>query len=169
MRALRLAVALTVAALVTVGFAGAANAQATGDDYPTEVCAVTNNVQPSATVSLECTGFPAGTTVTITLDGQVLGEAVVAADGTIAFSFPAPATCGNYALAVTDGATTQATTLTIACSPAAAVTTAGTLPYTGSDSSLPLVQIGAGLLAAGAVIMLTVRKRQSLAHAKVDA
>jgi LPXTG-motif cell wall-anchored protein len=161
MRALRLAVALTVAALVTIGFAGAASAITA--DYPTEACAATTDVDPGETVELECTGFPPGTTVTVSLDAEVLGEVVVADDGSVVFDFPAPA-CGTYTLSVSDGTTTQSTTLTVAC----AVSAAGTLPYTGTDSSLPLVQIGAGLLAAGALIMLTVRKRHTLAPAKVE-
>jgi LPXTG-motif cell wall-anchored protein len=48
---------------------------------------------------------------------------------------------------------------------AAAVTSAGTLPYTGSDSSLPLAEIGAGLLAAGGLTVVMVRRHQAQAEA----
>ena len=48
-----------------------------------------------------------------------------------------------------------------AVSNAAAVSPAGTLPYTGSDSSLPLAEIGAGLLAAGGLTVVVVRRRQA--------
>lgn len=44
---------------------------------------------------------------------------------------------------------------------AAAVDSAGTLPYTGNDSSLPLAEIGAGLLAAGGLMVVVVRRRQA--------
>lgn len=44
---------------------------------------------------------------------------------------------------------------------AAAVVSAGTLPYTGNDSSLPLAEMGAGLLAAGGLMVVVVRRRQT--------
>jgi LPXTG-motif cell wall-anchored protein len=50
-----------------------------------------------------------------------------------------------------------------AAAPAAAVNSAGTLPYTGSDSSLPLAEIGAGLLAAGGLAVVVVRRQQAKA------
>ena len=43
---------------------------------------------------------------------------------------------------------------------AAAVDTSGTLPYTGSDSSIPMAEIGVGLLAAGGLTVVMVRRRQ---------
>jgi LPXTG-motif cell wall-anchored protein len=48
---------------------------------------------------------------------------------------------------------------------AAAVTSSGTLPYTGTDSSLPLAEIGAGLLAAGGLAVVVVRRQQGKVHA----
>lgn len=41
----------------------------------------------------------------------------------------------------------------------ATVTAAGTLPRTGSDSSLPLAQMGAVLVALGGLVVLAARKR----------
>jgi LPXTG-motif cell wall-anchored protein len=161
-RALRIALALTVAALVSLGLAGAAGAQSA--DYPTEACTATTNVAPGAPVTVDCSGFPPGSTVILSLDGEVLGEVLVAPDGSLTTEFPAPAECGTYTLTATDGVTTQTTTIVVAC----AAATTGALPYTGNDSTLPLAQIGAGLLAAGAIVALTVRKRQHAA-VKVDA
>jgi LPXTG-motif cell wall-anchored protein len=46
---------------------------------------------------------------------------------------------------------------------ATAVSAAGTLPYTGNDSSLPLAEIGAGLLAAGGLAVVVVRRQQAKA------
>jgi LPXTG-motif cell wall-anchored protein len=48
---------------------------------------------------------------------------------------------------------------------AAAVSSSGTLPYTGTDSSLPLAEIGAGLLAAGGLAVVVVRRQQVKAEA----
>lgn len=44
-----------------------------------------------------------------------------------------------------------------------AAVSAGTLPYTGNDSSLPLAEIGAGLLAAGGLTVVMVRRQQAKA------
>jgi LPXTG-motif cell wall-anchored protein len=48
---------------------------------------------------------------------------------------------------------------------AAAVSSSGTLPYTGTDSSLPLAEIGAGLLAAGGLAVVVMRRQQGKAEA----
>ena len=42
----------------------------------------------------------------------------------------------------------------------AAVQSSGALPYTGSDS-LPFIQIGVALIAAGAIVTFAVRKRNA--------
>jgi LPXTG-motif cell wall-anchored protein len=44
---------------------------------------------------------------------------------------------------------------------AGAVQTSGQLPYTGSDSSIPMAQIGVGLLAVGALVTFAVRRRHA--------
>ncbi len=41
-----------------------------------------------------------------------------------------------------------------------AVDAAGTLPYTGSNSSLPLAEAGVALLAGGGALLLVVKRRQ---------
>ena len=45
-----------------------------------------------------------------------------------------------------------------------AVQASGTLPYTGSDSSLPLAEVGVGLLAAGGLAVVMVRRHQANAE-----
>ena len=49
----------------------------------------------------------------------------------------------------------------VAGAEAVAVEAAGTLPYTGNDSSLPLAEIGVALLAAGGLMVVLVRRRQA--------
>jgi LPXTG-motif cell wall-anchored protein len=44
---------------------------------------------------------------------------------------------------------------------AVAVSNVGSLPYTGSNNSLPLAEIGAGLLAVGGLTVVVVRRRQA--------
>ena len=51
----------------------------------------------------------------------------------------------------------------VSAASAAAVNSAGTLPYTGTDSSLPLAEIGVGLLAAGGLAVVVVRRQQAKA------
>lgn len=45
-----------------------------------------------------------------------------------------------------------------------AVQASGTLPYTGTDSSLPLAEVGAGLLAVGGLTVVMVRRHQANAE-----
>jgi LPXTG-motif cell wall-anchored protein len=162
-RSLRFTAALAVACLAFFGVAGVAGAVT----YSAAAVTTGQNVQPGSTDVASGTGFTPDTTVTVTLGAEVLGSVLVASDGTFSLSYTTPTTCGSYTLTATNGIESQTTTLTVAC--AAAVTT-GSLPYTGNDSSLPLAQIGAGLLAVGAVAVFGVRKRnQHLAHVKVDA
>jgi len=42
-----------------------------------------------------------------------------------------------------------------------AVTVSGTLPYTGTNSSLPLAEAGVALVAGGGALLLVVKRRQS--------
>jgi LPXTG-motif cell wall-anchored protein len=44
---------------------------------------------------------------------------------------------------------------------AQAVDPAGTLPYTGSDSTVPLAEAGVALLAAGGAVVLVMKRRQA--------
>lgn len=46
----------------------------------------------------------------------------------------------------------------------AAVQASGTLPYTGNDSSLPLAEVGVGLLAVGGLTVVMVRRHQANAE-----
>lgn len=59
----------------------------------------------------------------------------------------------------------QVEAVTQANEPAVAAVSAGTLPYTGSDSSLPLAEAGIALLAGGGALLLVVKRRQAQAQA----
>ena len=48
---------------------------------------------------------------------------------------------------------------------AGAVQTSGDLPYTGSNSSIPLAQMGVALLAVGALVTFAVRRRNHTSEA----
>jgi LPXTG-motif cell wall-anchored protein len=150
----RLVGAAAFALLAVFAVAGPASAQT----YPNGDCAAS---VAAGVIDLDCSGFLPGTEVNVTLDGEVLGSGLVRPDGTVALDANLPAECGTYNLAVSGGGVTRTTQVTVPCAPGAApgaVTPAGTLPYTGSDSA-PIAQIGVALLAAGALVTFAVRQR----------
>jgi len=71
-------------------------------------------------------------------------------------TIPTLATAGNHTITVTDGTTTTATTVTVTASGTSGGSSG--LPVTGSSNSLPLSQAGAALEAAGALVVLGVRR-----------
>ena len=97
---------------------------------------------------------------------KILRRTLVAAGVTVAVGLGAAGVAGaqtttDYTPAVE--AEVLGTQQTQAVS-AGAVSASGTLPYTGSDS-LPLAEIGAGLLAAGGLTVVMVRRHQAQAEA----
>ena len=153
---------VAVAALLMLGFSSTAGAQTVvPPNYPPVTCTVQVIISNgSVTVIITCTGFTPGVTITITIDGEVAGESVVAPDGTAVLSDTGLA-CGPHEFSATDGTTTVDGTFDVACEPGAPVQPAGTLPYTGNDSTLPVAQLGIALLAVGALITVVVRKRRA--------
>jgi LPXTG-motif cell wall-anchored protein len=94
---------------------------------------------------------------------KILRRTLVAAGVTVAVGLGAAGVAGaqtttDYTPAV------EAEVLGTQQTQAAAVSASGTLPYTGSDS-LPLAEIGAGLLAAGGLTVVMVRRHQAQAEA----
>ncbi len=162
-----LAVLLAVAAATLV--VSAAPASAGEEEYPPEVdCTVSVSPDdPEAGDEIVISGehWEAGATVTVLVGGAEVGEATVAEDGTweLEYTIPADAEAGDYAISAEPCETGDVlgTTITVA-EPAAAAP--GDLPRTGSSTTEPLVRTGAVLLAAGAVLVYAVRRRnQSLA------
>ena len=153
---------VAVTSLLLLGFASTANAQTTTvpANYPPVSCTVrviiTNG---SVTIIITCTGFTPGVTITITIDGAVAGETIVAPDGTAVLSADGLA-CGTHDFTASDGTTTTSGTFEVPC-PATPVAAAGTLPFTGSNTTIPFAQIGLALLAVGALTTVIVRKRRT--------
>jgi LPXTG-motif cell wall-anchored protein len=176
-RLLRLTLGLVTAAIITLGFTSAANAQSIVINCPYGGCVnniTINNfiVLPGGVIVLNGSGFLPNAVVTVTVASTptVVGTPTTNAEGAFTLSFDAPTEPGAHTITATDGVNTQVIAFTVEGETAAAVDSAGSLPYTGSDSSVPVAQIGAGLVAAGAVLVLMVRKRQHhLASVKVDA
>lgn len=181
-RLLRLTLGLLAAAIVTLGFTAAASAQSLTINCYTGATCITNvtinnfNVAPGGVVVINGSGFFVNTTVTVIVASEptVVGTPMSDSTGSFTLSFAAPTEPGEHTITATDGTNTQVLGFTVTAADgtasAGAVNAAGTLPYTGSGSSLPAAEIGAGLLAAGAAMVLVVRKRQQhMASVKVDA
>jgi LPXTG-motif cell wall-anchored protein len=181
-RLLRLSLGLIAALTLSLGFTSVAGAQPVTvnifGNYNT-VTIIINNivVLPGGTVVIVGQGFLPNSTVTVTVasDPYVAGTPLSDANGDFTLEFAAPTEVGQHTVTATDGTNTIVVPFEVAANGAVttgtpiAVTPSGTLPYTGSDSSLPVAQGGAMLVAAGAVIVFTVRKRnQRLQRETVD-
>lgn len=133
-------------------------------------------VRPGDVVGVSGTGCPPGSTVTFTIDGEVVGTATAdddgAFDGDVTIPDLAP---GTYQLVATCGDLVQSVTIEVLGAGAAdgddddgdaGVTPGddqgpgGDLARTGSDYVGILVPLGAGLLTLGGLILLSTRKRR---------
>ena len=150
-------------------------APAAAQQYPPAVNSLTcsdTTPTPGQTISCEARTFAAGAAVTVTLDSPVaLGTATADAAGLIALqvTIPTGTPLGAHTLVATGPAPTgQTLNLSLAITVVSAQgggagSTGGNLPDTGSNS-IPLAQIGLGLLAAGGVIYaIASRRRKGLA------
>lgn len=144
-------------------------APAAAQQYPPAVNSLTcsdTTPTPGQTITIEGRTFAPGSTATVTLDSVALGSATANAEGVIALqaTIPADTSLGAHTFVATGLAPNgQTLTLSLVCRvvPAeGAGTTGGPLPNTGSNSTLPLVQIGLGLLALGGVIYAVASRRR---------
>ena len=165
MKRVMMAVAGAAAALLmTLGFSTAAGAQ----EYTGATLVVPITVSPGENMTVSGTGFlpNAPVTVTVASTPTVVGTPMTDGDGNWTLTFAAPTEPGVHTITASDGTNVITGTFTVVAA-GTAVTPAGTLPYTGSDSSLPLAQLGLGLVAVGAIAVLMVRKRN--ARTTIDA
>ena len=117
-------------------------------------------VAPGETVTVLGFGAPAGSVVTVTIDGiGVVGTGTAASDGQGSFSitFTAPQVAGEFNVSLTCGDSNLSNLLTVRSVPTSG---GGNLPATGSGDTLPLLRLGVGLLVAGAFLVLAVRRRR---------
>jgi len=167
-RLLQISIGLIAALTLSLGFTSVASAQTTINivNYGNLTIIINNTiVMPGGTVIITGQGFLPNSVITVTVGSTVVGTPVTDSNGSFTQGFDAPMVLGEHTVSATDGTNTISIPFTVAASGAAstgapAVTPGGTLPYTGTDSSLPIAQGGAMLVAAGAVIVFTVRKRQ---------
>ena len=163
---------LIVGVVVLTALAAPAAAQ----QYPPAVNSLTvsdTTPTPGQTISIEGRTFAAGSTATVVLtsDPVTLGSPTADAAGVIALNatIPADTTLGSHTLTATGPApdgTTLSLSLTLDVVAAdGSGTGSGSLPDTGSNSSIPLAQVGLGLAAFGGVVVaLAGRRRRSLSR-----
>lgn len=129
--------------------------------------ASSSSATPGSTVVFTGTGWPANSSIPVTVDGVSVGSATTNASGSFSFSYTFPAatstgthvvsaSCGGFVLSqnitVSSGGTTNVTTVTPLTS------TTSSLPVTGSNS-IGMAQIALALLAAGGLLVLVTRRR----------
>ena len=143
-------------------FAGPASA---GDAYPPP--SVGAQVLGDGAIRVTGTGCDPGAAVTASVTPAGGGAVVATGSGTAgstgAFEIVTTSVGpGQYQVTATCGELVQVLDVTVPGGTApTSVAQAGALPRTGSDSSLPLAQVGALLIAAGALVFFVSRRRQS--------
>lgn len=110
-----------------------------------------STVTSGDTVTVTATGCEPGSTVTFYLDGNTLGSATADDSGTAAADVVITGSPGAHQ--ITNSCNDAVISITIAGA------TAGALPRTGSDSSLPLAKIAIVLIAAGGLLIVAARDR----------
>ena len=138
-----------LAGLALLVFAPAAHAQYSGNPGAS-VSDSTVSSGDTVTVTVTC-NVPAGTDITVFLDGNDVGSGVANDSGTAAIDVVV--TGGAGAHEITNSCNSAVLTVTIAGA------TAGNLPRTGTDSSLPLAKIAIVLIAAGGLLVVAARDR----------
>jgi hypothetical protein len=169
------------AALVAAPIVFGAAAAAQEEPYPPGAPTLTlspSTVAPGGTFGATLTGCSLGDVVTVSLvsdsasatcSGGGGGSArgiMQEPGGTASVTLTAPTDPGTYTVTATAPGVSATATLTVAVPAAPAPAPAappGALPVTGSDSGVPIAQIAAGVLLAGAglVAVATYRRRRS--------
>jgi LPXTG-motif cell wall-anchored protein len=109
-------------------------------------------------MALSGTGFLPNAPITITINpgGVVVTGISSNGSGSFSASVTAPSNAGTYTVSATDGVNTSSTSVVVSASGGGSA-----LPVTGNSSSFPLAQLGATLLAVGALIVFGVRRSAS--------
>lgn len=165
---------IVAAALAVLLFAAPAAAQ----QYPPAVNSLTvtdSTPTPGQTIGIEARTFAAGGQVTFTLStGAVIATGTADASGVVSVegTIPADTPLGEHTLTAVgpapDGSELSlSVTLTVVAAgdDEAGESASGSLPTTGSDSSIPLAKLGIGLAAVGGVVTAVAAKRRKAAAA----
>jgi uncharacterized surface anchored protein len=160
---------IAVLAVAAVGFMAV---PAAAQQYPPEtktIAASDTTPCPGGPTTITGEGFDAGSTVTVTLDGTTpLGTPTAGDDGTVSLEVTIPTTTatGQHTIEATGTGISAAITATlnvVSCEEApttTVVTPGGSLPSTGSNSTMTLVRFGLALAAIGGVLLAVAAKRR---------
>jgi hypothetical protein len=171
---IKIALVFIVGLFGTLAWSTAAGADSVsyGPTVTTEITTTSAIVDPCGTTTVSGTGFQPGETVTITLQGAVIGTAT--ADATGAFStsvtIPTGTSAGTYTIVSTgsagDSSSTQLTVGSGTCgTPTPTFTTVSSstptsgLAFTGADIAR-LVEIAGIALGVGGLLLLATRRRR---------
>jgi LPXTG-motif cell wall-anchored protein len=114
-------------------------------------------VAPGGTVTISGSGFPPNVIVPLLFNGEQFASPVTDETGAFAVQFVVPADIG--AGVVTFEVVCGAFTLSANLNVAVGSVPPGQLPGTGSDSTLPLIQLSIALLAGGALLLFLARRQ----------
>ena len=165
--------------VVAVGLSASPAAAQQYPPAPNQLTVSDTCVPAGAQVSLSASTFTAGSTVTFGVGDQSLGTAVAGDNGVATFTLTVPAgTSGDAQVKASGesagGPLTVEAVLTVAddeCAPAPAPAApapddngsgGGSLPRTGSESTIPLFRIGLALAAVGGLLLALTAKRRRM-------
>lgn len=116
---------------------------------------------PGASIDITVSGFCPSSSVVLDIDGTTVGGGTTDGSGSVTITITAPATAGTYTVTATGGGECSDV-----ASLAIVVTAGGGLPSTGSNSTMPGLQIAiVAVLVGGALVGLaSMRRRRSAAH-----
>lgn len=158
-RTLLKAVLLLSGLFLALGGASAAQAQDYGP--PPGISVDNSTVVQGGNVTVRGTACLPGASVTVSMNGSVVGTAVVAADGTWVLTFAVPTTTAPGAYSVSEtGCVNGGGQLSTSVTVLGATVTAGTLPYTGSSTEMP-IRVGVVLVTAGALLVFAASRRKA--------
>ena len=143
----------TTAALLFTSI-GVATAQEGGSNLnPTGIAASDTTPVVGQVIEVVSTGWAPGSSQ----------DTFVESDPIFSFTMPKVAPGEHHIVARGTGADGQPLVQRVRIMVEGATTGGANLPKTGSDSSLPMAQIGAGAVAVGGLLVLVARKRRSSA------
>lgn len=156
---------LILGAMALALFVPAAHAQYIPGQPGASVSDSTVSSGDTVTVTVTC-DVPAGTDVTVFVDGTAAGSGQTDADGTVTVDVTITGAPGSTHQ-ITNSCNSAVLTVTVvgATSTTAPSPSAGALPRTGTDSSLPLAKIAIVLIAAGGLLIVAARDRSKKATA----
>ncbi|MBK5224749.1 MAG: hypothetical protein JJE52_18120 [Acidimicrobiia bacterium] len=163
---MRRTTALIAATLAAVALFASPVAAQDYDGVTTGLTTTTATPEPGGTIVIAGTGCAPGQTVNAFISDSPAGSTTANASGAFSASITAPTTPGQYRINAVCG--TQVFGIVVNVGGLGAPPTqapggdtggAGELPVTGSNS-LPLVKVGAVLIAAGGIAVLAVRRQR---------